>query len=212
MMKIAAALGLAAFLAAACGACPQRPPSFHSVTLVPIGAVPELDGSVIAGLSRRFAGLRFEVAAAQPLTDAMLGQHRPQAFDIAVVEAMAPLGPGTIAVLARDLTHTEMNFIFAHVELERGLGVVSVARFRTALGDPREMTDAPSGEVLQRSRRRLEIQLTGSVAKLIGLGMRCDNARCVLRYPNDLTAFDAKGPDFCPEHAEKLRKLLAARR
>lgn len=210
--KTAATLALAWTFAVACVACRERPPSIAYFTLLPLGNVPELDRSVIAGFSHRFPGLQFTAAPAQPFPEKLLLEGGSQALDVDVLETIAPRGPGTIAVIARDLTGARTNFVFGQADLRRGLAVVSVARFRTAHGDPAEMTDHPRDQVLERSRRRLEMQLSSSVAKLLGLGPRCDDRRCVLRYPDNLAEFDAKGSNFCPEHAEELRKLLAARR
>ena len=210
--KSAFTLALVGTFAVACTACRERPPPIASFTLLPLGNVPELDRSVIAGLSHRFPGVTFTAAPVQPFPDKVLVKDGLQALDVDILETIAPRGAGTVALLARDLTGARTNFVFGQADLRRGLAVVSVARFRTVQGDPAEMTDQPRDQVLERSRRRLEMQLSSSVAKLLGLGPRCDDRRCVLHYPDNLAEFDAKGSNFCPEHAEELRKLLAARR
>lgn len=186
-----------------------HPPPIEQFTLVPFGDVPELAG-VVTALAAHFPGVPFAVAPVAKLPNSVLIAGGSQALDEAVIKLILPRGRGTVAVLAQDLSSDHTNFLFSSAYAAGGVGVVSVARFRTAAGDPEEITDRPDAVALGRSKPRLVMQLVSLISKLFGL-KPCADERCVLHYPNTLEEFDRKGGNLCVTHQQELKQALAAR-
>jgi predicted Zn-dependent protease len=80
------------------------------------------------------------------------------------------------------------------------------------LGD-RAVPGAATSAVTARSlRERLLGQLVSTTAKMLGVShLPCSRERCVLRFPNDVEELDAKGTEFCEEHAAEVAAFLKAR-
>ncbi len=67
----------------------------------------------------------------------------------------------------------------------------------------------PSTEPIgdETSKVRLQNQLTSTMGKMLGMSSPCQEEKCVLRFPGNMEAFDAKGGEFCAAHKAELARL-----
>jgi predicted Zn-dependent protease/tetratricopeptide (TPR) repeat protein len=171
------------------------------------GKLPELEG-LSSALEKRFPGLKFHVLETRAVPKEWLAREGRQIRGEAVTEGEDDGAPFTVVLIDRDLFIGKATFMYGAMDPMTSRGVVSVARFRTPAGDPSEPGDGPAGDALARSRKRLQEQITSTVAKLIGLSFPCEERFCVLRFPENMAAFDDKGEEFCAKHQVELERAL----
>ncbi|MBL8950827.1 MAG: hypothetical protein JNK82_08630 [Myxococcaceae bacterium] len=188
----------------------QPPANIREVVLVPYleGSAPELDGLRLA-LKERFVGIEFKMLEPRRLPRRWLARDGAQIDGNVVTQDEIEEGALVVALFDRDMFLNDWNYAYGAMDVRTHRGAVSVARFRTPEGEAAEPNEFPTGHDLARSRARFQGQVTSTLAKLIGLSFPCERReKCVLRFPRDMSEFDARGVDFCPKHQEELKTVL----
>lgn len=180
------------------------PPRVAEVELVPMAFAdfPELDG-LIPLMEKKFPNLKFRLASpVQPPEKSPTGAVL---FD--EVLALAPDHPGVVVLLDADLDVDPNVWRYGVMTPLSARGAVSVSRFRDPVGWPKPPGTRLSGEALRRSRERLAAQVASTLAKVLGMHFPCTETKCLLRFPRDMSEFDDKGYDFCPEHRREWERV-----
>jgi len=165
------------------------------------GALPELEG-VVPVLQARFPGIPITLASLERTPDEWLILGGTMVDLEAIVDNPVPGEAPTVFVLDRDGAVGGGHWRYGLHQDARG--AVSVARFRSPRGAPVLPSSTPTDE---RSKVRLQNQLTSTMGKMLGMSAPCQQEKCVLRFPRNMEEFDAKGGDFCPAHKAELARL-----
>ncbi len=167
------------------------------------GDLPEIEG-LLPVLQARFPRIPIAMAALERTPSSWLIRGGTMVDLEAIVDQPVPGEDPTVFVLDRDGAVGGGYFRYG---LHQGArGAVSVARFRSADGAPRvPTTEFSIGK--ERSKVRLQNQLTSTMGKMLGMSSPCQEEKCVLRFPRHMDEFDAKGGEFCAAHKAELAKL-----
>lgn len=166
------------------------------------GELPELEG-IVPVLQARFPRIPIALAAQERTPNDWLILGGTMVDLEAVVNNPVPGEAPTVFVLDRD--GAVGGGYWRYGLHQAGRGAVSVARFRSPDGAPVLPGGAPGGG--ERSKARLQNQLTSTMGKMLGMSAPCQEQKCVLRFPRFMEEFDAKGGEFCPAHKAELEKL-----
>lgn len=183
------------------------PPTLREILLVPMGdsPLPELEG-IEAVLGQRFPGFTFRLAPARPVPPHTLNDEDARYIVYEYLLAALPETPGLVALVSHVLVTEQGGAYYGLVHTQKGRAVVSVSPLRHPEGDFVPVPP-PDAQTLAMSRRRVQDQLTSTVAKVLGLSFPCQESRCVLSRVMTARDIDAKGSHFCAKHQEELSRL-----
>ena len=122
-------------------------------------------------------------------------KDRNQYHSNAIMRRLVPLLEGHTAVLGItdvDLFVPDSPFVFGEADRESKVGVISIARLKTA-----------DAEVL---KRRAQVETVHQQGHLLGLSY-CDDPRCVMFFATSITDCDRKGLALCNVCRNELQKL-----
>jgi predicted Zn-dependent protease len=185
-----------------------KPPPIGSIVIVPVGdrVAPELQG--MAGfLSAQFPGLSIDVAPREELQPGVINTGLQQVVWERLLERLRD-DPGRIYLLEDDLTTVDTHFVYSRFDLAHARGAVSLARFRSLVGDAKEAGTTWSGDLLVAVRNRLRAQMVAAVGKLVGLSFPCSSETCAMHERRSVKEFTLGTEVFCPRHAEELKAAL----
>lgn len=166
------------------------------------GDMPELAG-LAPVLQARFPGVPITLGNPERTPDEWLILGGTMVDLEAIVDNPVPDEAPTVFVLDRDGAVSGGNWRYGLHQEARG--AVSVARFRSPRGAPVLPSLTPPGG--ERSKVRLQNQLTSTMGKMLGMSAPCQEEKCVLRFPRNMDGFDAKGGEFCAAHKAELARL-----
>lgn len=177
------------------------------ITVVPLGtpALPEL-ADLVPMLAKPLPGLRIEVGQPQR----MPGMDATKLWAVNGPELLKalPAEAGKIYVIEQDL-RVDSGFAFALHDVERGIALVSLSRFRSYGGAQMQPGTVLEGGALVAAQERVRGQLFSSIDTLLGLKPSCAVDTCALRARKTVAAFDAAPLKLCPEHQKQLQDTLA---
>ncbi len=183
-----------------------KPSPVSSITIVPLGGrVPPELADLAPMMAKPLPGLKIELGKPQQLP----GMDETKFWSVKGPELLKelPAEPGTIYVVEQDL-RVDQGFAFALHDVERGIAVVSLSRFRSYGGAPMDPGTVLQGGALVAAQERVRGQLFASVATLLGLKPSCPVDTCALRNRKTVAAFDLQPMKLCPEHQKQLDQAL----